>query len=235
MVTSREGAYLTLLEDPGEVRIWLEPPSPHIGEPHTATTQLAQLLAPALLDDADATALARSLLATFRSVSGVFGARPDRLAAIPGMTKAALRLIAAAHALGCRAAQEAIASRELIGSSTELERYLRLKMRCRPTETIVGLFLDRKDGLIDEILLGEGTVDHAPLYPREIVRHALLLDASAVILVHNHPTGDPVPSQSDKTMTLQIASALAALNIVLHDHFIVGNNAIKSLRQLHML
>ena len=212
-------------------RAWFERDG-HPGDSSPASMQLARLLAPALGDGAAAAALATALLVAFRSISAVFQARPDRLAAVPGMTEATLQLLAAAHDLACLAAHEAITARQIIGSQRELEDYMRLRMRGRPTEAVLGLYLDRRNGLIREVLLGEGTVDHAPLYPREVVRHALLLDASAVILVHNHPSGDPAPSDSDAAMTRQVAAALSTLDIALHDHFIVGNDVIVSMRQL---
>ncbi len=231
MNSCHDAAYLTLLEERQVSRVWLDPPvAPE--ETPSEIAQLALLLAPILGGRVAAHALATSLMSTFRSISGIFGARPGRLAAVPGMTEGALQAIAAAHALACSAAKETISPRELIACVEQFERYARLKMRGRAVEAVFGLFLDRKDGLIEEVRLGEGTVDHSPLYPREVVRHALLLDASAVILVSNHPSGDPTPSDRDVTMTREVAESLATINVALHDHLIVGANVIRSVFRL---
>jgi DNA repair protein RadC len=198
-----------------------------------AASLLGSLLESAL--GAAALHVATSLIATFGSLSAVLAARHDQLAVLQGLTEAAIRLIEAAYATQRWAAQEQIRDRELIGDWSALERYLRATMRCRPVETAHGLFLDRKNHLVRGLMLGEGTVDHTPLYPREVVRHALLLDASALILVHNHPSGDPTPSTADIDMTRLIAAALGTVDVALHDHVIVGHNRIASFRAMRHL
>lgn len=223
--------YLTLREGGHPVHICLEPLQPD--QPSGGTELLAALLAPVL--GADAEGVAAALTLSFRSLSAVLAARPDRLAAVPGMSHAAVSLIELVHRITGWTAKEAISERELIGSPAELERFVRARLRCRAVELAYGLFLDRKNRLIADVLLGQGTVDHTPLYPREVVRHAIRLDASAVILVHNHPSGDPTPSRADIDSTDQIARALATIDVALHDHLIVGENEIASLRQLHHL
>lgn len=119
-----------------------------------------------------------------------------------------------------------------ISSWTALTQYLRLDMGGLPRERFRVIFLDRKNQLIADEIMGEGTVDHAPAYPREIVRRALELSASALILVHNHPSGDPTPSQADIDMTRQIIDAGRLLRIDVHDHVIVGRADICSLKQI---
>ena len=231
MTNLNDARYLTLHEHGQEIRVWLEPPRLSEGVAAAPAAHLAALLAPAIAGEAVALALATTLLTIFRSVAGVFNARSDRLAAVPGMTAAAQGVIAAAHALACEAAAERVADRDLLGCWDDLMTFLQVKLRGRSTEAVFALFLDRKDGLIEMVPFGEGTVDQMIVYPREIARQALILDASAVILVHNHPTGKPTPSEGDITTTRRVAHALAALNVALHDHVIVGDGAVVSLRK----
>jgi DNA repair protein RadC len=113
--------------------------------------------------------------------------------------------------------------------------YLRAGLAGRPRERFHVLYLDKKDRLIRDEATGEGTVDHAPVYPREVVRRALELDASALILAHNHPAGDPTPSAADVDMTKQVVEAARALRIAVHDHFIVGGQTVASFRALGLL
>jgi DNA repair protein RadC len=97
------------------------------------------------------------------------------------------------------------------------------------------LFLDKKNRLLADELMGQGTIDHAPVYPREVVRRALELSASAVILVHNHPSGDPTPSQADIDMTRQVIDAARALRITVHDHLVVGRDGVASFKALGLI
>jgi DNA repair protein RadC len=108
-------------------------------------------------------------------------------------------------------------------------------MAHEPREQFRVLFLDVKNQLIADEVMNEGTVDHAPVYPREIARRAMELSAASVILVHNHPSGDPTPSQGDIEMTRRLAAALSTLNVVLHDHVIVGRNREMSFRKSNLL
>ena len=104
-----------------------------------------------------------------------------------------------------------------------------------PTEQFRVLFLDRKNGLLADEFQAHGTVDHAPVYPREIVKRAIALDASAIILVHNHPSGDPTPSQADIEMTRQVIEIGRPLSIVVHDHLVVGRDKVASFKQLGLI
>jgi DNA repair protein RadC len=234
MNTCQEADYLAPRENGREIRTLLPPGGP-LDEVPNATTQLALLLVPAVAGKAEALALARTLLAAFGSVAGVLNARPDRLATIPGMTTTAQSSIAAAYALACEAAAEKIVGCELIGDRAELMDFLRVKLRGRSTEAALALFLDRRNRLIELVPLNEGTVDQVMVYPREIVRMALVLDASAVILVHNHPSGDATPSDADITMTRRVAQALASVDVALHDHVIIGDHAVASVRKVASL
>lgn len=125
--------------------------------------------------------------------------------------------------------------REVISSWSALQSYLLAKVAGKGREEFRVLFLDKKNQLIADELLGAGTVDHAPVYPREIARRALELDASAVILTHNHPSGDPSPSSADVDMTRQVVDALKALRITVHDHVVTGNGTVASFKALGLL
>lgn len=221
------------VEQGGEpVSLWLEWPSP-VPEVYGAAEVLALLMAPVLAHQA--LPVASALIAMFGSVSAVLAAHHTRLAAVPGLTVAAAQLIGAAHSISVWTARELIQGRELMGSFAQVEAFVRAKLRCKSVEMAFGLFLDCKNQLIRDVQFGEGTVNHVPLYPREVARHAIQLDACALILVHNHPSGDPTPSEADIDMTQQIARALATINVALHDHIIVGDNRIASMRSMRLL
>ena len=133
---------------------------------------------------------------------------------------------AAAH----RLAQRRVLSRPVISSWDALLDYVRAAMAHGSVETFRTLYLDRKNVLIADEEMARGTVDHVPVYPREVVKRALELNASALILVHNHPSGDPTPSEADIQMTRQIAEAAQVFSITLHDHLIVGRQGERSFR-----
>ena len=195
---------------------------------------LGQMLRP-IMKSVEAMQLAQALLARFGSISAVLAASEQILCSVPGMNPAAVQMILQTHELFGFTLREEIAEREIIGRWTDLERYLKLRLRCRPNECFMVLYLDKRNGLIKDEILWEGTVDHAPLYVRTVVHKALHYNASAIIVAHNHPSGDPTPSPQDIIGTRQIASALAAIDIALHDHAIVGHNRIISLRHQGIL
>jgi DNA repair protein RadC len=134
-----------------------------------------------------------------------------------------------------RLAWSELPRRTLLSSWSALFAYLKLTMSHCEREAFRVLFLDTKNQLIADEILGRGTVDHAPVYPREVMRRALELSASHLILVHNHPSGDPTPSSADVEMTRQIIAAGKALRIVVHDHVIVGRDDVASLKALGLL
>ena len=110
-----------------------------------------------------------------------------------------------------------------------------VSLKYETVEVLRMLYLDRKNGLISDEEANRGTVDHVPIYPREIVRRALELGASAVIMAHNHPSGDPTPSEADVSFSQQVDRALSIMNIALHDSLIVGKHGVASLRSLGRL
>ena len=184
----------------------------------------------------DVKPLAKALIARFGSLGAVLDASLEDLTTVraddsKGRTKVigketALDLMAL-HELSRRVAGEVAAPRKVIGSFTALTDYVRVTLQHQPREQFRVLFLDRKNQLLADEIMGKGTIDHAPAYPREVIRRAMELHASAVILVHNHPSGDPTPSQADIDMTRQIIEAGKMLKIAVHDHLIVGRQGIK--------
>ena len=134
-----------------------------------------------------------------------------------------------------RVLREEIQDRPVIGSWTALLEYLQVALAHEPIEQFRVLFLDRKNVLIKDEVQQRGTVDHTPLYPREIVKRALELAASAIIMVHNHPSGDPTPSKADLDMTKQVVAALAGVGITVHDHIIVGKNRHTSFKSQQLI
>lgn len=174
--------------------------------------------------------LAKRLLARFGDLSALMSADPDQVTSVPGAGQAVATEIRIAAALAVRMARASVMGRDVISSWDALISYCRTAMGSLQTEQFRVLFLDRKNGLIADEEQGSGTVDHVPVYPREIVRRALVLNASALILVHNHPSGDPTPSQADRDMTEQIVRATGALGITVHDHVVIGRAAEVSFR-----
>ena len=192
------------------------------------------LLTPAYQGDhASCAGTAFILFARFGSLNAVLNASRLCLTAIPCLNDVALQLIQSAGAIMKIAAREQLRTRRCIGSWTDLEDYLTFTLRGQSHERVIGLFLDTKNGLIADEVLGEGTVDHVPLYPRKGVERALQHGAQNVILVHNHPSGDPTPSSGDLATTKQVAQALATMEIALHDHVIVGATRNISMRGLN--
>ena len=183
----------------------------------------------------DVKPIAKALLARFGSFAEVLAARPERLEEIVGLGDAAITELKIVEAAAKRFAQSSIQKRKSLGSSSLVLDYCRTAMAFIDHEEFRILFLDKKNQLLADEVQGVGTVDHAPVYPREIMRRALELSATALILVHNHPSGDPSPSTADIAMTMQIATLGKALNIVVHDHLIIGRQGHASFRGLQLL
>jgi DNA repair protein RadC len=183
----------------------------------------------------DVKPLARLLLDTFGDINRVVTAPAARLAAIPGVGEAVIQELKLIEAVAQRMARSRVMHRPVLSSWDALLDYCHTAMAHRETEQFRILFLDRKNVLIADEEQSQGTVDHVPVYPREVVKRALELNASALILVHNHPSGDPTPSEADIAMTAQIQEAAAVLGITLHDHLIVGKSREVSFRALRYL
>lgn len=172
--------------------------------------------------------LADALLARFGGLGRILGAPGVDLARVVGVAVA--DELGMLHALLLRTLEFPLRRREVLTSWAAVNTYLRARLAALPREVFHVLFLDKKNQLIADERLSEGTVDHAPVYPREVVRRALELSASALVLAHNHPTGDPSPSTADIEMTKQVVAAAKALQIAVHDHLIIGADQVFSLR-----
>jgi len=170
----------------------------------------------------DVKPLAKRLLVEFGDFNRVISAPPARLTQIQGIGNAVVQELKIVEAAAHRLGQARVLGKNALTSWATLMDYCKTTMTHRETEQFRVLFLDRKNVLIADEPQAKGTVDHVPVYPREVVKRALELNASALILVHNHPSGDPTPSESDVTMTQQIKTAAFALGITLHDHVIIG-------------
>ena len=179
--------------------------------------------------------LAKALLARFGSLAGVFSASIAELKTVAGIGEAAAIDLKLLHEATIRVAREPVRKRPVISSWTALLDYVRIALANEPREQFRVLFLDKKNQLIADETLHHGTVDHAPVYPREVMRRALELSASAIILVHNHPSGDPTPSKADAEMTRQLVEAGRALRIDIHDHLVVGHEGVASFRALGLI
>ena len=178
----------------------------------------------------DVKPLARALLDAFGDINRVLSAPPERLRAVKGVGDEIITDFKIVEAVAHRMARARVIQRHVISSWDAVLDYCHTTMAHRETEQFRVLFLDRKNTLIADEEQARGTVDHVPVYPREIAKRALELNASALILVHNHPSGDPTPSQSDIDMTERIHATCDALGVTLHDHLIIGKSRELSFR-----
>jgi DNA repair protein RadC len=183
----------------------------------------------------DVKPLAKDLIAKFGGFAEVLAAPIDRLVEVKGVSKSVAEELKIVQAAAIKLTQERILKRPVITSWNDLLSYCRVAMADEKTELFRIMFLDKKNILIADEVQQRGTVDHTPVYPREVVKRALELGASAIILVHNHPSGDPTPSRADVEMTNQIIKAGAALNIRVHDHIIVGHKHHASFKSLGLI
>ena len=180
----------------------------------------------------DVKPVAKALLQRFKSVEGVLGASVAELRQVHGVGEETALDLKLVHEAAVRFQRDAVQRRPVISSWSALLAYVRTAIAQEAREQFRVLFLDRKNQLIADETMNLGTVDHAPVYPREVVRRALELSASAVILVHNHPSGDPTPSSADVAMTREVVEAGRSLKITVHDHLVVGRDGVASLKAL---
>lgn len=173
----------------------------------------------------DVKPLAHQLISAFGDFNRVLSAPIERLIEIDGVGDAVIVELKIVEAAAHRLARSKIMERHVISSWDAIVDYCHTTMAHRETEQFRVLYLDRKNVLIADEEQGRGTVDHVPVYPREVVKRALDINASALILVHNHPSGDPTPSEADLIVTNQIQDAAEALGLVLHDHLIIGKSS----------
>lgn len=172
----------------------------------------------------DVKPLAKMLIGEFGSLAKVISASVEDLSKINGVGDTAIASLKIIQEAALRLLKAEIEDKPLLQSWKALLDYCRASMSYNKTEQFRIFFLDKKNKLIADELQQEGTIDHTPVYPREVVKRALDLSASAIILVHNHPSGDPSPSKADVDMTRKIVAAAAPLSVIVHDHIIVGGN-----------
>ena len=174
--------------------------------------------------------MAKALLARFGTLAGVLNADPSALRQVSGVGEtsvAALKVVAVAAR---RMAKSEMESRPVLGSWQSLLDYLAIDMAHLTVERVRVLYLDTRNRLIDDHHVGDGSIDEAAIHPREVIRRAMDVGASALILVHNHPSGNPEPSSADIQITRKIAEAGRLLGVLVHDHVIVGRHGHVSLR-----
>jgi DNA repair protein RadC len=179
--------------------------------------------------------LAKHLLARFGSFADVIAAPMERLLEIDGIGENVVTQLKIVEAAALRLSKTKLIGKPALSSWPALLDYCKAAMARAVREEFRVLFLDRKNILIADEVQSAGTIDHTPVYPREIVKRSLELSASALILVHNHPSGDPTPSRADIEMTRNIAAAAKPLGIAIHDHLIVGRSGHASFKSLGLL
>jgi DNA repair protein RadC len=183
----------------------------------------------------DVKPLAKALLARFGSFAEVISAPPERLKEVDGLGEAAVTELKIVAAAAQRLAKGEVRKRPVLSSWSAVIDYCRAAQAFAEKEQFRILFLDKRNQLIADEVQQEGTIDHTPVYPREVVKRALELSATAIILVHNHPSGDPTPSHADIEMTKQVATVAKPLGVALHDHIIVGKDGHVSLKGLRLI
>ncbi|MEJ6396546.1 RadC family protein [Yoonia sp. 208BN28-4] len=197
--------------------------------------ELLELLLFRCIKQGDVKPVAHALLAKFGDLNRVLCAPVSQLVTVSGVGEAIATELKVTEAVAHRMARAKVIQRHVVSSWDALLDYCHTVMAHRETEQFRILFLDTKNVLIADEEQAKGTIDHVPVYPREVVKRALELNAASLILVHNHPSGDPTPSDADINITGQINAAAAALNIALHDHLIIGKSTELSFRATGLL
>ncbi|RDE10301.1 RadC family protein [Pelagibacterium lacus] len=196
--------------------------------------ELLELLLFTIIPRRDTKPIARAMLKRFGSFSEAIGAPPHLLEEIGGLGPTTITSLKVVLAAAQRIGKDAVHNRPILGSWVEVIDYCKAAMSYETVEQFRILFLDKKNRLIADEVQQTGTVDHTPVYPREVIRRTLELSATALILVHNHPSGDPAPSPTDIQMTRQIADIAKPLGITVHDHIIIGKSTHSLLRGMKL-
>ena len=200
-----------------------------------ADYEILEFLLFAAKSRADTKPLAKALLQRFGSLSAVLAAEPATLGEVPGMGQASIAALKIVPEAARRLAREQVMGQPVLSSWTKLLDYCRIALAHEKRERFHLLFLDRQTRLIADETQQSGTVDHTPVYPREVVRRALELGASGLIPVHNHPSGDPTPSKADVEMTREIVAAGEKLGLAVHDHVVIGKSGETSFKAAGLL
>lgn len=206
-----------------------------VGSNALAEYELLEMLLFRTFPRMDTKPVAKELLNEFGSLAQVLSAPINRLTEIKGIGKAAALDLKLTHAAGLSLAHGNIRTGTLLSSWSQVLEYCRASMAFEEKEMFRILFLDKKNKLIKDEIQQTGTIDHTPVYPREVAKRALELAATAIVLVHNHPSGDPTPSRADIEMTKTIIDTLKPLGILVHDHIIVGKEGHASLKGLGLM
>ena len=238
-------------EDDGEQRgLWEAPAavSPHSGhrerlrdrfmrggDKALADYEMLELLLFNAIPRRDTKPLAKELIARFGTFAEVVSAPETRLREIKGVSERVITELKLVRAAALRLMQGQIMERKVLSSWDQVVAYCRAAMAYETREQFRILFLDKKNNLIADEMQQQGTVDHTPVYVREVVKRALELSATAIVLVHNHPSGDPTPSRADIDMTKMIIDAAKPLGVVVHDHIIVGRDRVASFKGLRLM
>jgi len=183
----------------------------------------------------DTKPIAKALLKRFSTYAGVLHATPDELRGVKGMGDAAVIALKTVVEAATRLAREEVLNQPVLSSWDKLIDYLRIGMGQKKAEQFRILFLDTKNKLIADELHQEGTVNHTPVYPREVVKRALELSAVAIIMVYNHPSGDPTPSRADIDTTKQMRDVGAPMGVTLHDHIIISRSDYSSFKAMGLI
>ena len=200
-----------------------------------ADHELVELYLFEFIPRADTKATAKALLDRFGNLEGVMNASAVELRGVSGIGPKAAESMSVLSAIHRRSLENQVYDRPLLSSWKAVHEYLRAEMGFLHREQFRVLYLNKKNGLIANEVLGEGTVDHTPAYPREVVKRAIELSATALVLVHNHPSGDPTPSRADIDMTAQIVAAGKPLGLVVHDHVVMARDGHASLKALGLM
>ncbi len=205
------------------------------GEQALADYELLELYLFRSIPRRDVKPIAKDLIQKFGSFAETIAAPITLLAEIKGISEKTALDLKILQAGAIKLGQQNVMHRPILSSWTALLDYCRSVMQFENKEQFRVLFLDRKNRLIADEILGQGTIDRAPVYPREVIKRSLELGAAALILTHNHPSGDPTPSVSDIEMTTNIVAAAKSINISVHDHLIIGRNDIASFKSLGLM
>ncbi len=197
--------------------------------------ELLELVLFRALPRRDTKPLAKMLIDHFGGFGACLGADPERLKELPGIGEKVVTELKLVEAAAIRLLQGQLREKPLLGSWSAVIDYCRAAMAQSSKEQFRVLFLNKKNHLISDEVQQQGTVDHTPVYPREVIKRALELSATAIILVHNHPSGDPSPSQADIDMTARIVDAARNLGIIVHDHIIIGRRGETSFKSLGLM
>ncbi len=200
-----------------------------------ADYELLEMLLYRSIPQKDTKPIAKDLIEKFGSFAEVLAAPPRRLQEVTGVKEATSTDLKIIHAAASRMTRGEARKRDVLSSWDAVLKYCRTKLSFENTERFAIIFLDKQNRVITDEVQQTGTVDHTPVYPREVVKRALELSATAIILVHNHPSGDPAPSRADITMTQQIVEIAKPLGILVHDHIIVGKNKHASFKELRLI